>query len=77
MHVLVRMLVLFEAFGFFTLLSLAQILPGVVYGVVVALVNRQGFPILASTVVISGLLTFFMGLLCDQVTALRKERFED
>ena len=77
LQVMVRMLVLFEAFGFFTLLSVAQIVPGLVYGVAIALRNRQGFPILASTIVISGLLTFFMGLLCDQVTALRKEKFED
>jgi hypothetical protein len=31
---------------------------------------------LASTIIISGVLTFFMGLLCDQITELRKERFE-
>ena len=73
---LVRLLVLFEAFGFFTLLSLLQIVPGLVYGVWIALENRQGFPTLAATVVLSGLMTFFMGLLCDQVTALRKEKFE-
>ena len=66
-----------EAFGFFTFLSLLQIIPAMIYGVWVSLANRLGFPILASTVVISGLLTFFMGLLCDQITALRKERFED
>ena len=74
---LVRMLVLFEAFGFFTLLSLVQIVPGVVYGVWIALRNQEGFPILAATVIISGLLTFFMGLLGDQIAELRKERFED
>ncbi len=74
---LVRMLVLFEAFGFFTLLSLLQIVPGVVYGIWIALRNQEGFPILASTVIISGLLTFFMGLLGDQISELRKERFED
>ena len=77
LQVMVRMLVLFEAFGFFTVLSLAQIVPGIIYGVGLALRNRQGFPILASTIVISGVLTFFMGLLCDQVAALRREKFED
>ena len=39
---LVRMLVLFEAFGFFTLLSLVQIVPSVVYGVWIALRNQEG-----------------------------------
>jgi len=76
-QVLVRMLILFEAFGFFTLLSVLQILPGIAYGVWIALKNRGGIPTLASTIIISGLLTFFMGLLCDQITALRQEKFED
>ena len=77
LQVLVRMLMLFEAFGFFTVLSALQIVPAVIYGVWIALANREGFPILAATVIISGLLTFFMGLLGDQITELRKEKFED
>ena len=76
-QLMVRLLILFEAFGFFTLLSMLQIVPGLVYGIVVAVEQGQGFPVLAATVIISGVLTFFMGLLCDQVVALRKERFED
>jgi len=76
-HLIVRILVLFEAFGFFTFLSLAQIIPALIYGVVLALVTRRGVPVLAAVVAISGLLTFFMGLICDQIVALRKERFEE
>lgn len=75
--ILVRMLVLFEAFGFFTLLSILQTVPGTIYGVYIALRNMEGFPTLASTVILSGLLTFFMGLLCDQITAMRLESLED
>ena len=76
-QLMLRLLILFEAFGFFTLLSMLQIIPGLIYGIVVAVRQGQGFPVLAATVIISGVLTFFMGLLCDQVVALRKERFED
>jgi len=76
-QLMLRLLILFEAFGFFTLLSMLQIIPGLIYGIVVAVRQRQGFPVLAATVIIAGVLTFFMGLLCDQVVALRKERFED
>lgn len=76
-QLMLRLLILFEAFGFFTLLSMLQIIPGLVYGIIVAVRQGQGFPVLAATVIISGVLTFFMGLLCDQVVALRKERFED
>ena len=76
-QLMLRLLILFEAFGFFTLLSMLQIIPGLAYGIITAANKGQGFPVLAATVIISGVLTFFMGLLCDQVVALRKERFED
>ena len=75
-QLMLRLLILFEAFGFFALLSMLQIIPGLIYGIVVAIRQSQGFPVLAATIIISGVLTFFMGLLCDQVVALRKERFE-
>ena len=76
-QLMLRLLILFEAFGFFTFLAMLQVIPGLVYGTIVAVSQGQGFPVLAATVIISGVLTFFMGLLCDQVVALRKERFED
>jgi len=76
-HLMVRILILFEAFAFFTFLSLLQIVPGLIYGVAMAVFTGHGVPVLASTVVISGLLTFFMGLICDQIVALRKEKFEE
>ena len=77
LQVLVRLLVLFEAFAFFTLLSTLQVIPGLLYGFFIALRNKEGFSILASTVILTGMLTFFMGLLADQITELRKEKFED
>jgi glycosyltransferase involved in cell wall biosynthesis len=76
-QLMVRILVLFEAFGFFTVLSLLQIIPGSIYGFYIALTMGRGFPALASTVIISGVFTFFMGILCDQITELRKEKFEE
>jgi len=77
LKLIIRIIVLFNAFTFFTVLSILQIIPGLIYGVYLAIVSHLGFPVLASTVVISGALTFFMGLICDQITELRKERFED
>jgi glycosyltransferase involved in cell wall biosynthesis len=74
---ILRMLILFDAFGFFTLLASIQITTALIYGLYIAFTNRLGFPTLAATVLISGILTFFMGLICDQLVALRKERFED
>ena len=77
LQLMIRILVLFEAFGFFTALSLLQIIPGGVYGLYMALTTGRGVPTLAATIVMSGIFTFFMGILCDQITELRKEKFEE
>lgn len=77
LQLIMRIIVLFEAFKVFTTLGLAMILPGMIYGVTLAIVRGQGFPTLAGTLIISEVLTFFMGIVADQVVELRKERFED
>jgi glycosyltransferase involved in cell wall biosynthesis len=76
LHLLLRLLVLFSAFKFFSLLAGLQLAVGILYGLWTALSSGLGFPVLASVIVISGVLTFFMGLLCDQIVALRLERLE-
>jgi len=73
---LLRIFVLFESLRFFFFLSAVQIIPAAIYGTWRAIHDRHGFPTFASMVMISGILTFFMGIVCDQITALRKERFE-
>jgi glycosyltransferase involved in cell wall biosynthesis len=76
-QLIIRIVVLFEAFKVFTLLGLGLFVPGLIYGLVIAFLRHEGFPTLAGTTVVSGLLTFFMGIVADQVVELRKERFED
>ena len=61
----------------FSILGLGLMLPGLIYGFAVALIKGEGFPTLAGTVVVSGLLIMLIGLVVDQVTELRKERFEE
>lgn len=77
LKLILRIFILFDALSFFSKLSFIQILPALIYGIHTAYNNKLGFPILAATIIISGLLTFFIGLLCDQIVALRLERFED
>ncbi len=77
LQLIIRIVVLFEAFKVFTVLGLGLLIPGLVYGLLVAAIRHEGFPTLAGTVVVSGLLTFFIGIVADQVVELRKERFED
>lgn len=77
LQLILRIVVLFEALKVFTILGAALFLPGAVYGLAMALQHGRGFPTLAGTAVISGILTVFMGIIADQVVELRKERFED
>jgi glycosyltransferase involved in cell wall biosynthesis len=76
-QLIVRIIVLFEAFRVFTLLGLLLLIPGMIYGVTRALLPpHAGIPTLAGIMMLAGLLTIFMGIIADQVTELRKERFE-
>ena len=61
----------------FSLLGFVLIVPGLIYGFTLALIKGEGFPTLAGTVVVSGLLIVLIGVVVDQVTELRKERFEE
>jgi glycosyltransferase involved in cell wall biosynthesis len=72
---IMRILILFNALPFFSLLSILQIVPGLLWGLWY-IMDGQGLSVFASTLIISGLLTLFMGLICDQITELRKERLE-
>jgi glycosyltransferase involved in cell wall biosynthesis len=76
LHLMVRILILFDAFALFSLLATLQVGAGLAYGLGTMLRVGYGFPVAAAVVVISGMLTFFMGLICDQIVALRVERFE-
>ncbi len=76
-HTSLRILMLFHAFRAFSSVAAMLFLVGSVYGMWVALTFGRGFPALASVLVLSGVIIFFMGLLTDQVVALRMERLEE
>ena len=77
LHLIMQILILFEAFKFFLILSTVQIVFGLIYGFILACTRHLGFPNLAVIMIISGILTFFMGIISDQISELRKEKFED
>jgi glycosyltransferase involved in cell wall biosynthesis len=72
-----RILILFQAFHAFSAVAAFLFIIGSTYGTAMALMFRRGFPALASVLVLSGVIIFFMGLLTDQVVALRMERLEE
>lgn len=77
LHLVVRIIVLFEAFRVFTVAGIALAVPGLIYGLAVAISKGEGFPNLAATMVVAGVLTFFMGIIADQLVDLRKERIDE
>lgn len=75
-HLLLRILILFDAFKFFALLAAFQFVVGFVYGISIAIPFGRGFPVLAAVICLSGIITFLMGLICDQIVAIRLEQLE-
>lgn len=73
---ILRISLLFKPLHFFGGIGLSLILLGLVYGLLKAYVDGLGFPVLGAIVFLTGLQTLFMGLIMDQLSALRRERFE-
>ncbi len=74
--IILRIFLLFKPLVFFGGIGAVLILGGSVYGFYEALSVREGFPVFAALVIILGVQAFFFGLLSDQVSQLRRERFE-
>lgn len=73
---LFRMALLFDAFVFFTALSLLQIIPGIAYSLYIAYSAGLGIPVLGALVILSGLITFFFGIISSQISEHRQGNFE-
>jgi len=75
LSIILHILLLFKPLKFFGIIGATLITTGMIYGLYKASLNGLGFPVLAALAVILGLESFFFGLLCDQVSALRREKF--
>ncbi len=74
---ILRIIMLFNPMKFFLTFSLFFISTGLFYGVYKLFTNHQaGFPVGALLMVSTGVLGFVFGLLADQISQLRMERFE-
>ncbi len=76
MLLILQIFLLFKPLIFFGSIGIGFIILGSVYGFTRALISKQGFPVLASLVVIFGMQSLFFGLLADQISAIRREKFE-
>jgi len=74
---ILRIIMLFNPMKFFLTFSAFFVSAGLSYGIYKLFTNHQaGFPVGALLVVSTGVLSFVFGLLADQISQLRMERFE-
>jgi glycosyltransferase involved in cell wall biosynthesis len=73
---LLRFFLLFKPIHFFGGIGAVLMFFGSLYGFFEAFAHRKGFPVFAALVIILGVQAFFFGLICDQVSSLRKERLD-
>lgn len=71
-----RIFLLFKPLLFFGSIGLGLIIFGGIYGFTRALLSREGFPVFAALVIIFGMQSLFFGLLADQISAVRREKFD-
>ena len=70
---IIRLIALFDPLTFFSPIAAVAFLTGLVYGTGLALWSGRGFPSAAVFIGLSGLLIFLLGIVCDQISALRLE----
>lgn len=75
-HIIIRILIMFKAFFTFSLAAAALSSVGFIYSLYIAFQQRLGFPVAGAILILTGVIIFFMGLLCDQIVALRLEQME-
>ncbi len=74
--IILRIFLLFKPLVFFGGIGGLLIAGGSLYGFYEAILFREGFPVFGAVIIILGVQAFFFGLLSDQVSHLRRERFE-
>jgi glycosyltransferase involved in cell wall biosynthesis len=73
---MVRIIALFDPLRIFLPSAIFLIVVGGGYSLYEALAYRLGVPILGALLVLVGFVCFLLGIICDQISAMRIERFE-
>lgn len=71
----IRLMALFAPLRIFFSMAVFLILTGTVYGAYKIITIGQGLPVGALMIILSGFLSGLMGIICDQIAALRLERY--
>lgn len=75
LQIILHIVILFKPLQFFGWMGSFLILAGLIYGFYKAFTVHLGFPVFGTLVILLGIQSFFFGLLCDQISALRRERW--
>ena len=71
LHTILRITIMFNALRTFNWCSGLLIATGLLYGTTIGLIKGGGFPVFAAMTTILGVQVFCLGLVCDQITAMR------
>jgi glycosyltransferase involved in cell wall biosynthesis len=72
---IVRLMALFDPLQVFLPMAIGLGTLGLVYGAYVMFTEGRGFPVGALLFITTGLVSFLLGVVCDQISALRLERY--
>jgi glycosyltransferase involved in cell wall biosynthesis len=72
---IVRLMALFDPLQVFLPVAMGLVGLGIVYGLFQALTKGEGIPVAAMLAVTTGLISFLLGVVCDQISALRLDRY--
>jgi len=73
---MIRLIALFNPLRFFLPVSMCMLVIAIAYSLFEVVSKGLGVPVLGAVSFIGGLQIFTVGIVCDQVSALRLERFE-
>ena len=76
LHLMMRILFLFQAFKAFSIVAAFFFVVGLGYGIVMAIMTGRGFPVLAELLSVVGVIVFCFGIVADQISALRVDLLE-
>jgi glycosyltransferase involved in cell wall biosynthesis len=74
---IVRLMALFDPLRVFLPVAMGLVSLGVVYGAYYVFTQGRGVPVGALVSITTGLISFLLGVVCDQISALRLERYAE
>ena len=73
---IIRSMLLFRPLKFFLSIGFLFLFSGLSYGLIITFNEGTGFPVFGAILFITGVLTLLLGLVSDQISQLRLEKFE-